>query len=85
MAVCVHGAGQKERAGKASDSPSIRGRGECGDAPVGHVHREARLHAAIDVDEIGKEAHRRVDSTAPLSHAQHATVRGAATRSRSGQ
>ena len=74
MAVRVHRAGKQQRTGEASDAAGVRGRHERNDAPVGHVHGEARLHAAIDVDEIGQEAHRRVDSTAPLSCAQHAAV-----------
>ena len=62
--------GMEELAGEPKSAGDVAGRRDVRDAPVGHVHGEYGLDAAASIDEIGEEAHRRVDSTAPIPFAQ---------------
>ena len=70
VAMDVDRAGEEEPAGETKCAGAVSGRRDVRDAPVGHVHGEPRLDAAAGIDEIGEEAHRRVDSTAPIPLAQ---------------
>src|SRR5206468_7191370 len=79
VAMDIDRAGEEELAGKTKDARGVSGGCDVRDAPVGHAHGEPGLSAAAGVDEIGKEAHRRVDSTAPMRLAQYGGSSSAAS------